>query len=165
MMWKRLESIVQSTSTWQSCNLNPDVYNSRASQMLLVVKNLPAIAGDPRGVGSILGSGRSAGGGHGNLLQYSCLENPMDRGAWEATVHRVSKSRTQLKWLSMHTWTYSTVQESTQKHNQLQRTHTCDNVHQTRELTYMVGHVNGHLWKCSTWTFLCRGLPVFPSAL
>ena len=65
--------------------------------MLLVVKNLPAIAGDPRGVGSILGSGRSAGGGHGNLLQYSCLENPMDRGAWEATVHRVSKSRTQLK--------------------------------------------------------------------
>ena len=46
MMWKRLESIVQSTSTWQSWNLNPGVYNSRASQMLLVVKNLPAIAGD-----------------------------------------------------------------------------------------------------------------------
>ena len=96
MMWKRLESIVQSTSTWQSCNLNPDVYNSRASQMLLVVKNLPAIAGDPRGVGSILGSGRSAGGGHGNLLQYSCLENPMARGVWWITTHGMAKSWTRL---------------------------------------------------------------------
>ena len=46
--------------------------------------------------------GRSSGGGHGNPLQYSCLEYPMKRGAWQATVHRVSKSQTQLKWLSMH---------------------------------------------------------------
>ena len=46
-------------------------------------------------------SGRSPGGGHGNPLQYSCLENPMDRGAWQATVHRVAKNRTQLKWLGM----------------------------------------------------------------
>ena len=70
MMWKRLESIVQSTSTWQSWNLNRGVCNSRASQVLLVVKNLPAIAGDPRGVGLMPGSGRSRGGGHGNPLQY-----------------------------------------------------------------------------------------------
>ena len=49
--------------------------------MVLVVKNLPANAGDKRDVGSIPGSGRSPGGGHGNSLQYSCLENPRDRGA------------------------------------------------------------------------------------
>ena len=52
--------------------------------------------------GSILGSGRSPGGGHGNPLQYSCLENPMGKGAWQATVHRVPKSQTRLKLLSMH---------------------------------------------------------------
>ena len=52
--------------------------------------------------GSIPGSERFPGGGHGNPLWYSCLENPMDRGAWQATVHRVAKSRTQLKRLSMH---------------------------------------------------------------
>ena len=59
-----------------------------------MVKNLPANAGDVRDTGSIPGLGRSSGEGHGNLLQYSCLENPMDRGAWRATVHRVAKSRT-----------------------------------------------------------------------
>ena len=52
-----------------------------------VVKNLPAKAGDARDVGSIPGLGRSPGGGHGNPLQYPCLENPLDRGAWQATVH------------------------------------------------------------------------------
>ena len=57
-----------------------------------MVKNLPAThAGDP---GLIPGSGRSPGEGNGNLLQYSCLGNPMDRGAWRATVHGVAKSRT-----------------------------------------------------------------------
>ena len=61
-----------------------------------MVKNLPANARNAREVGSIPGSGRSPGGGHGNPLQYSCLENPMDRGAWWATVHGVAKSRTQL---------------------------------------------------------------------
>ena len=55
-----------------------------ASQVVLVVKNLPAKAGDIRDMGSIPGSGRSPGGGHGNPLQYSCLENSMDRGAWWA---------------------------------------------------------------------------------
>ena len=54
----------------------------RASQVALMVKNLPANAGDMRNLGSIPGSGRSSGGGHGNLLQYSCLENAMDRGTW-----------------------------------------------------------------------------------
>jgi len=58
----------------------------------LVIKNLPANAGDIRDTGSIPGSGRSLGGGHGYSLQYSCLENPMDRGTWRATVHGVAKS-------------------------------------------------------------------------
>ena len=63
-------------------------------QMALVVKNLPASVGDIRDSGSIPGSGRSRGGGNGNLLQYSCLENTVDRGAWWATVHGVVKSQT-----------------------------------------------------------------------
>jgi len=63
----------------------------------LEVKNPPANAGDIKDVGSIPGMGRSPGGGHGNPLQYSCLENPMDKGACQATVHRVTKSQTQLK--------------------------------------------------------------------
>ena len=62
----------------------------------IVVKNSPANAGDIRDVGSIPGSGRPPGGGNGNLLQYSSLENPMDRGAWQGTVQRVTKSWTQL---------------------------------------------------------------------
>ena len=60
--------------------------------MALVVKNLPANEGDMRDRSSIPESGRSSGGGHGNPLQYSCLENPMDRGAWRATVHAVAKT-------------------------------------------------------------------------
>ena len=61
-----------------------------------VVKNPPANGGDIRDMGSIPGLGRAPGGGHDNPLQYSCLENPMGRGAWWATVHRVAESRTQL---------------------------------------------------------------------
>ena len=61
-----------------------------------MVKNLPASAADVGDMGSIPGLGRSLGGGNGNPLQYSCLENPMDRGGWQATVHRVPKSWTQL---------------------------------------------------------------------
>ena len=57
-----------------------------------MVKNPPAIAGDVRDVALIPGSGRSLGGGHGNPLQYSCLENHMDRGAWRVTVHGVTLS-------------------------------------------------------------------------
>ena len=61
-----------------------------------MVKNLPANGGDTGDVGSIPGSGRSPREGNDNPLQYSCLENPMDRGTWRATVHRVAKSRTRL---------------------------------------------------------------------
>ena len=61
-----------------------------------MVKNLPANAGDVRDASSIPGWGRSPGEGNGNSLQYSCLGNPMDRGAWRATVHGVAKSRTQM---------------------------------------------------------------------
>ena len=71
-----------------------------ASQVALVVKNSPADAGDIRDVGMIPGLGRSPGEGHGNLPQYSFMENPKDRGASWATVHRVAKSQTQLKQLS-----------------------------------------------------------------
>ena len=66
-----------------------------------MVKNPPANAGNRRNVGLILGSGTSPGGGHGNPLQYSCLENPMGRGAWGATVHGVTKNWTQWKQLSI----------------------------------------------------------------
>jgi len=74
-----------------------------ASQVGLVVKNPLASAGDARDGDSIPGSGRSPGAGHSNPLQYSCLENPMDRGAWTATVHEVTKSQTLLKQLGTHT--------------------------------------------------------------
>ena len=67
-----------------------------------MVKNPPASAGDFRDTDSVSGSGRSLGGGNGNPLQYSCLGNPMDRGAWRATVHRVAQSQTLLKQLCTH---------------------------------------------------------------
>ena len=66
----------------------------------LVVKNPHVNAGDVRDSGSTPGSGRSSGGGHGNPLQYSCLEDPMDRGAWQASVHKATKSQTQLSNLA-----------------------------------------------------------------
>ena len=81
------------------------IHLTGASQVALVVKNPPANAEDVRDAGSIPGLGRSLGGGHGNPLQFSCLENPMDRGAWEAIVHRITKNWTRLKWLSMHAYT------------------------------------------------------------
>ena len=67
------------------------------SQVVLVVKNLTANEGDVRDVGLIPGLGRSPGEGHGNLLQYSYLENPMDRGVWQTTVHRITQSQIRLK--------------------------------------------------------------------
>ena len=76
----------------------PCITKLRASQVVLVVKNTP---NDTGGIihtqetrVQVPASGRSPGGGHGNQLQYSCLENPMDRGAWRATVCRVTKSQT-----------------------------------------------------------------------
>ena len=67
-----------------------------AYQVVLKVKNLPANARDGRASSAVPGLGRSPGGGHGNPRQCSCLENPMDRAAWQATVLRVTKSQTQL---------------------------------------------------------------------
>ena len=74
--------------------------------MMLVIKSPSDNAREVRDAGSIPGLGRSLGGGHGNPLQCSCLENPMVRGDWWATVHRVTKSQTQLKRLNMHTPTF-----------------------------------------------------------
>ena len=79
------------------------------SHVALVVKNLLSNAGDIRNAGLIPGSGRFPGEGNGNPLQYSCLENPMERGAWRAIVHRVTKSWTRLKQLNtahLHIWSY-----------------------------------------------------------
>ena len=67
-----------------------------------MLKNPLATAGEVRDMGLIPGSSRSPGEGHGNPLQDSCLENPMDKGAWQAAVHGVAQNRTQLKRLSMH---------------------------------------------------------------
>ena len=80
---------------------NTFTFTSGAPQVVLVVKNPPADAGELRDMGSTPGSGRSSGGGHGNPLQYSCLENPMDREALWATAQRVTKSWRQLKQLSV----------------------------------------------------------------
>ena len=70
--------------------------------MVQVIKNLPANAVAAVDMGSIPGSRRLPGGGNGNPLQYSCWDNPKDREAWQAIVHRVTKSRTQLKQLRKH---------------------------------------------------------------
>ena len=74
---------------------------TRASQAALVVKNPPDNAGDIRDVGLIPKLGRFPEEGNGNPLQYSCLENPMDRGGWQAIVQGVAKSQTRLKRLSI----------------------------------------------------------------
>ena len=78
-----------------------------------MVKNLPANAGD---LSSIPGSGKFAGEGNGNPFQYSCLENPMDRGAWWATVHGMAKSWTQL---NMHTHTHTHTHIHAHDYNQV----------------------------------------------
>ena len=80
------------------------IFKYSAVEVVLVVKNLPTNAGDVRDAGSIPGWERSPAGGHGNSLQYSCLENT-GGGVWQATVHRVAKSRTRLKGLTMNACT------------------------------------------------------------
>ena len=86
--------------SWLEYNLVQLLWkNVQQLQVVPVVKNPPANAGETRDPGSIPGLGRSPEGGNGNPLQYSCLENVMDRGAWWATVHGVTESQTQL---SMH---------------------------------------------------------------
>ena len=79
----------------------------QAPQEGLMVRTLPISAEDIRDVGLILGLGRFPGEGNGNPLQYSCLEKPMERGAWWATIHRIAKGWTWLKQLSMHTHNHS----------------------------------------------------------
>ena len=94
-----LHNIAHFLSFWhlkfQGCNQSLLVRcrSDWASQVALVVKNQLARAADVRDVGSVPGLGRSPGGGHGNLLQYFCLENPTDRGAWWPTVHSVQRVR------------------------------------------------------------------------
>ena len=88
------------TSLWQQKINSWGKVLFGTSRVALVVKNPPANAGDRRNVSVIPELGRSPGGGHGNPLQYSCLENPMNRGNWRATVHGVAMSWTLLKWLS-----------------------------------------------------------------
>ena len=95
-----IPGICKTWATWHK------IFKSYMSQVALVAKNLPAKAGDGD-VGLILRSGRSPGGGNGSPLQCSCLANPTDRGAWQATVHRVTKSQTRLKRLS----TYSSMKD------------------------------------------------------
>ena len=94
-----------------------NIYMVGVGQVVLVVKNLPADAGDARNAGSIPKLGRSPGGGHGNPPQYFCLVNPMDRGYPQATVYRVAQSQTQLKQLSTHTytWNFSRIHSSYQR--------------------------------------------------
>ena len=84
-----------------------------ASQVALVVKNPPANAGDVRDKRLIPGLGRWPRAGHGNPLQYSCLENPMDRRAWQTTVHGVTKSRTWLRRLRTCAPTNTRIQDQT----------------------------------------------------
>ena len=74
-----------------------------------MVKNLPASAGDSGDSGLIPGLERSPGEGNGNSLQYACLENPMDREAWRATVHKVTKSQIQLKPLRLYLYSYIVI--------------------------------------------------------
>ena len=75
------------------CKIKTTCIQRGASQVALVVKNLPANDGNKRDAVLIPGWGRSPGAGHGYPRQYSCLENPVDRGAWQATVHKVERVR------------------------------------------------------------------------
>ena len=85
---------------------SPGLFPTQGLNPCLLVKNLPANAGDTRDGGSIPGLGRSPGVGNSAPLQYSCLENPMDKGAWWATIPRVAKSQT---WLSDWARTHSSI--------------------------------------------------------
>ena len=87
------------------CALHHQALFHQAFQVVLVVKNLLANVEEIRDTGSIPVSGRFPRERHCNPLQYSCLKNPMDRGAWQAIVHRVTKIQTQLQQLSMHAHT------------------------------------------------------------
>ena len=108
--YRKIQMNILSNSVHIHIHSHIRIHVHMASQVVLVVKNLPVTAEDVRrDVGSIPRSGRSPGGGHGNPLQYSCLENPMDRGAWWTIVSRVPKSCIPLKrWylVCMHAYIY-----------------------------------------------------------
>ena len=97
-----LSDVLLSSSWYGNCLLNCLQFKIifMPSQVALVINNPPVNTGDAGDVSSIPGSGRSSGERNGNPLQYSCLENPMDRGAWQTIVHRVANSQIQLKPLS-----------------------------------------------------------------
>ena len=92
--WATAHRVVKSWTRLKRPSMHTRMVHRRVSQVALMVKNPPANAGDP---GLTSGSGRSPGEGNGYPLQYSCLENIMDREAWRATVLEVAKSRTGLK--------------------------------------------------------------------
>ena len=117
-MFLEAESLVVGC-VWILLNSFPSGYSSLHSHQpcmglpqWLSSKEFACSLGAAEEVGSIPGSRRSPGGGHGNPLQYSCLENAMDRGAWWSTIYRVTKNRTQLKQLNMQAATYETYSSS-----------------------------------------------------
>ena len=97
-VWIQLQDLT--AVCWEVSYVKPKWVKTMFTHLSQMIKNPPANAGHVRDVGSIPGLGRSLGGGQGIPLQYSCLENPMDRGAWWATLHGVTKSWTRLKWLT-----------------------------------------------------------------
>ena len=92
-----------------SSSSSSSVYKHEASQVALVVKSPSVSAGHARDAGLTPGSERSPRGEYGNPLQFSCLEKPTDRRGWRATVHRGTKSWTQMKWFSMHSYIYINI--------------------------------------------------------
>ena len=154
---------------------------SWASQLVLVVKNLSADAWYIGDAGWIPGSGRCPGGGHDNPLQYSCLENSMDRGVWWATVHGVAKIWTWLKWLSMHTlkqhkqnlfwgqfcWSFYLMRAWLGMYNHRDgnwdNSHfTCTKITSSQRLKEMqtlhMGLTHMHGWQASQWIFTAFAL-------
>ena len=100
--WGKLQRHDKDSNSWWFYDILIPLF-LKSFSVALLVKNPPANAGDARDAGSIPGMGRPPGGGNDNPLQHSCLENPMDRGAWWAIVHRVAKIWTRLsKWALRH---------------------------------------------------------------
>ena len=124
-----------------------------------MVKNMPANAGHIGDAGSISGSGRSPRGGHGNPLQYSCLENPVDREDWKAEVHRVTQSWTWLKWPSSSSmkargsfWQIKTFSSATRG----QRRMKIRAITELKSSRILCVHVLRHVWFFVTpWTAAC----------
>ena len=126
LKFKGLSRVFSSTTIWkhQFVGAQPSLWSN--SQVVTVVKNPPTNAGNVRKSGSIPGLEKYPGVGNGNPLLYSCLENPMDRGAWQPTVHRCTKSWTLLKQLSMHACSYPHM--TTKKKHSFDYMHLCHQV-------------------------------------